>query len=66
MLVWTDSVMDQACNDDAACKSFVARKNCQSLLTNYYNGDYSGSKARISSSSGPLAARSRRGAIALK
>ena len=32
MLVWTDSVMDQACNEESPCKNFVARTNCQVRL----------------------------------
>ena len=48
--LWKDSVMDQACMGHAPCRAFVARTNCQNLLTKFFNGDYSSSKVKISPS----------------
>ena len=47
LLMWKDSVMDLACAGDDPCRAFVARSNCQMLLTKFFNGDYSSSKVKI-------------------
>ena len=52
--LWKDSVMDQACQEAAPCKAFVARKNCQYLLQHFWNGDYSSSGAMIRVDTHPL------------
>ena len=52
--LWKDSVMDQACQEDAPCKAFVARKNCRYLLQHFWNGDYSSSGAMIPPDTHPL------------
>ena len=54
LLVWADSVMDQACNDESPCKNFVARTNCQVLLSRYFHGDYASSRCKIPKEASPV------------
>jgi hypothetical protein len=47
ILLWNDSVMDQACNPEHMCRKFVSQKNCQELLDNYFRGNHCTSYFKI-------------------
>jgi hypothetical protein len=52
-LMWANSLMDQACNEDLPCMSFVARQNCQMMLQRYFSGNYAGSHVQLQTDARP-------------
>ena len=47
ILVWPNSVLDEATERAHPCMEFVAHPHCQSVLSDYWHGNYVGSRAAI-------------------
>jgi len=45
--MWSRSVLDEAAMVPYPCRRFLSHRHCQSVLDNYFIGNYRGSKARI-------------------
>ena len=47
VLLWPNSVLDEATERAHPCMQFVAHAHCQSVLSEYYHGNFVGSQAAI-------------------
>ena len=47
VVLWPNSVLDEATERAHPCMEFVAHPHCQSVLSDYWHGNYVGSKAAI-------------------